>query len=152
MVIQCEFLQSSYHTYIEESLDSFVVYFKELSHGSTGYCNREPNVFLLQEQTGKKTKSFFEVLASSGIHCRSHSSVIMEKWPESLSTYSDIITAIEHSKFDQMKYLPILALGGGVTGDLAGFVAATLLEESSCSNTNNFAIVDSSVRGQSCGQ
>ena len=63
MVVQCEFLQSSYHTYIEESLDSFVVYFKELFPTvQQVFVIVDQNVFLLQKDRQKKEQtSFFEV-------------------------------------------------------------------------------------------
>ena len=125
MVVQCEFLQSSYHTHIEESLDYFVVYFKELFPSvHQVFVIVDQNVFQLQT-TNKEQSSLFDLLESSGIDYK----VILHEPGEtakSLSTYSNIITEIEHSKIQIDRNTPILAFGG-VTGDLAGFVAATVL-------------------------
>ena len=154
MVVQCEFLQSSYHTYIEENLDSFIVYFKEIfPFVQQVFVIIDQNVFLLQQERQRekhnsknRQKSIFDILETSGIH---YEIIIHEpgEIAKSLSTYSNIITAIEHSKIRPDRSTPILAFGGGVTGDLAGFVAATLLRGVPLVQipTTLLSMVDSSV-------
>ncbi|WP_194757403.1 3-dehydroquinate synthase [Aliidiomarina indica] len=67
---------------------------------------------------------------------------------KSLATYSDVMDVLVKQRFD--RDCVIIALGGGVVGDLAGFVAATWQRGVQCLQipTTLLAQVDSSVGGK----
>lgn len=67
---------------------------------------------------------------------------------KNLKTYGEILNALAISNFDRND--AILALGGGVTGDLAGFAAATYMRGISLiqAPTTLLSIIDSSVGGK----
>lgn len=91
------------------------VYLKKLKLGTDAFIIT--NAFLKNKYGGKLAK----VLSGSGFNCHFKLVADSEK-SKSIRTASRVIK--ELAKFDQKKKVFIIAFGGGVVGDLAGFVAS----------------------------
>ena len=148
MVIQCHFERNSYPTYIDDNLSSFWTYFTQNISPTKQICIViDEHVQEIQSRDILDTqKSLFSLLDETDflyetiIHPRGEIA-------KSLTSYTDVLTKIEQSNLHVDRQTPIIALGGGVTGDLAGFVAATLLRGLPFIQipTTLLAMVDSSV-------
>ena len=148
MVIQCHFEQKSYPTYVDDNLSSFWTYFTQNIALTKQVC------IVIDEQVDKiqnrdypdQQKSLFAIFEEKDL-C--YETIVHQRGEtaKSLTSYTDLLTKIECSNFSIDRQTPIIALGGGVTGDLAGFIAATLLRGLPFIQipTTLLAMVDSSV-------
>ena len=116
-------------------------YLKKLNLGTDAFIIS--NAFL-KNRYGVKLS---QVLSASGFNCHFKSVMDSEK-AKSMDTAASVIKAL--AKFDQKKKVFIIAFGGGVVGDLAGFVAAVYKRGINYVQipTTLLAQVDSSIGGK----
>lgn len=114
---------------------------KKLNIGTDAYIIS--NAFL----RNKYGAQLLQVLSRAGFHCRFKLLVDSEK-SKSLKVASEVIRDL--AKFDQRKKVFIIAFGGGVVGDLSGFVASVYKRGISYVQipTTLLAQVDSAIGGK----
>jgi len=122
-------------------LNQLGVYLKKLDIGTDAFIIT--NAFLKNKYGSK----LLEVLSGSGFNCHFKLIADSEK-AKSIETASQVIR--ELARFDQKKKVFIIAFGGGVVGDLAGFVASVYKRGISYIQipTTLLAQVDSSIGGK----
>lgn len=131
-----------YDIVFSHSFDSLVEELEELSHKGRKCCIvTDSNV---EKLYGKQVKALLEKV---------YSEVILFSFPageesKTLDTVQELYSVLIEAKFDRTDI--IAALGGGVTGDLAGYAAATYLRGIHFIQipTTLLAQVDSSVGGK----
>jgi 3-dehydroquinate synthase len=121
--------------------DQLGTYLKKLDIGTDAFIIS--NAFL-KNKYGVK---LVQVLSDSGFNCHFKLVADSEK-AKSMETASRVIKAL--AKFDQKKKVFIIAFGGGVVGDLAGFVASVYRRGISYLQipTTLLAQVDSAIGGK----
>jgi 3-dehydroquinate synthase len=122
-------------------LDQLGGYLKKLDIGTDAFIIS--NAFLKNKYGAKLS----QVLSANGFNCYFKLVADSEK-AKSMETASRVIK--ELAKFDQKKKVFIIAFGGGVVGDLAGFVASVYRRGISYLQipTTLLAQVDSSIGGK----
>ena len=122
-------------------LNQLGAYLKKLNLGTDAFIIT--NAFLKNKYGSKLS----QVLSGSGFNCHFKLVADSEK-AKSIETVSRVIK--ELAKFDQKKKVFIIAFGGGVVGDLAGFVASVYKRGISYVQvpTTLLAQVDSAIGGK----